>query len=40
LRALGATLGVIGVVSAAAAGLAGVFGWRAVVASRQGRRLR
>ena len=37
LRALGASLGVIGAVSAAAAGLAGVFGWRAVVVSRAGR---
>lgn len=34
LRLLGASLGVIGAVSAAAAGLAGVFGWRAAVVSR------
>ncbi len=35
LRELGATLGVIGFASAAAAALAGWFGWRAVVASRE-----
>jgi len=34
LRALGASLGVIGFVSACAAACAGWFGWRAVVASR------
>ena len=34
LRALGASLGMIGAISAAVASLAGVFGWRAVVASR------
>jgi AAA family ATP:ADP antiporter len=34
LRTLGASLGTIGVVSAIAAALGGVFGWRAVVASR------
>ena len=39
LRAVGAGLGVIGMLSAAGAGLAGVFGWRAVVVSR-GRRER
>ena len=36
LRALGATLGGIGLASAAFAGLAGWFGWRAVSASRTG----
>jgi AAA family ATP:ADP antiporter len=36
LRAIGATLGVIGGLSAAVAGLAGWLGWRAVVASRAG----
>ena len=34
LRTLGASLGTIGALSAAAAALGGVFGWRAVVASR------
>jgi AAA family ATP:ADP antiporter len=34
LRALGASLGTIGAASAVAAALGGVFGWRAVVASR------
>lgn len=36
MRALGATLGGIGLVSAAFAGLAGWLGWRAVAASRAG----
>jgi AAA family ATP:ADP antiporter len=34
LRTLGASLGTIGVLSAVVAGLGGVFGWRAVAASR------